>query len=125
VKRLSRTVLIVDDEAIIAELWSVYVEAIGVEVCGVAATADDAIRLARQHTPAVVVMDMRLRGEADGVDAAIAIHASVGSRVIFITGSQEPSTLERIQLDHPTAVLVKPVNQRIFTSTLTAALDAA
>lgn len=121
---LNRSILVVDDEAIIAELWSAYVEAMGIEVCGVAATSDDAIRLAEQHRPMVVLMDMRLRGDGDGVDAALAIHDTVGSKVIFITGSQEPATLARIHLDHPAAILLKPVHQRLLTDTVRAALDA-
>jgi DNA-binding NarL/FixJ family response regulator len=120
--RLNRSVLIVDDEAMIAELWSVYVEGMGLEVCGFAATADDAVAQAEAHRPAVVLMDVRLLGQKDGVDAALAIHASVGSKMIFITGSKEPSTMERIQLDHPTAVLIKPVAERIFKDAVIAAL---
>lgn len=119
---LNSSVLIVDDEAIIAELWSAYMERMGLEVCGMAATADDAIALAEQHRPAIVLMDMRLRGKRDGVDAAIAIHGAVGSKVIFITGSQEPETLQRIKLDHPTAVLVKPISEQILRTTVSAAL---
>lgn len=121
---LNRSILIVDDEAIIAALWSAYADAMGIEVCGVAATAADAVRLAQHHQPMVVLMDMRLRGEGDGVDAALAIHATVGSKVIFITGSQEPATLARIHLDHPAAVLLKPVHQRLFTDTVRTVLDA-
>jgi DNA-binding NarL/FixJ family response regulator len=120
--QLNRSVLVVDDEAIIAELWRLYMEMMEIEVCGSAATADDAVALAQEHRPAVVLMDMRLRGQKDGVDAALAIHASVGSKVIFITGSQEPSTMERIQLDHPTAVLIKPVTERLLRATVTEAL---
>lgn len=119
---LNRSVLVVDDEAVIAELWCIHMDTMGLEVCGVAATADDAVRLAETHRPAVVLMDMRLRGAKDGVDAALAIHASVGSKVIFITGSQEPDTMARIQLDHPTAVLIKPVSDRLLQSTVSAAL---
>lgn len=122
---LNRSVLVVDDEAIIAELWSAYVDLMGVEVCGVAATADEAVSLAQTHRPALVLMDMRLRGQGDGVDAAIAIHDSVGSKLVFITGSQEPATVARIEMDHPTAVLFKPVDQRLFTRTVAAALNAA
>ena len=119
---LNSSVLIVDDEAIIAELWSAYMERMGLEVCGMAATADDAVALAEQHRPAIILMDMRLRGKGDGVDAALAIHRSVGSKVIFITGSQEPETLQRIKLDHPTAVLVKPVTEHVLRTTISAAL---
>lgn len=119
---LNRSVLVVDDEAIIAELWCMQMQMMDLEVCGVAATADDAVTLAEAHRPAVVLMDMRLRGTKDGVDAALAIHASVGSKMIFITGSQEPDTLARIQLDHPTAVLIKPVSDGLLESTVSAAL---
>jgi DNA-binding NarL/FixJ family response regulator len=101
-------VLIVDDEFLIAECLCMYMEEMGIQVCGTAATADEAIALAREHQPKLVLMDMRLRGALDGVDASLAIHASVGSKVIFITGSQEPKTLARIGLDHATGVLFKP-----------------
>lgn len=122
---LNRSILVVDDEAIIAELWSAYVEAMGIEVCGVAATTADAIRLAHDHRPMVVLMDMRLRGDGDGVDAALAIHESVGSKVIFITGSQDPATIARINLDHPAAVLLKPVHQRLLTETVRSVIGEA
>jgi len=105
-------ILIVDDEFMICELLTIFVEDIGRAVCGTAATADEAIALAQQHRPAIVLMDMRLRGKKDGVDAGIVIHDTVGSKVIFITGSSEPSTFTRISLDHPSSVLTKPVNER-------------
>ncbi len=105
-------ILIVDDEYFIAQLLTFYVEDIGRTVCGTAATADEAIALAQEHHPSIVLMDVRLKGVKDGVDAAIAIHDTVGSQVIFITGSSEPSTVERIAQDHPLAVLTKPVTER-------------
>jgi|HubBroStandDraft_3_1064219.scaffolds.fasta_scaffold287641_1 CheY-like chemotaxis protein len=105
-------ILIVDDEFMICELLTIFVEDIGRTVCATAGTADEAIALAQLHRPAIVLMDMRLRGEKDGVDAAIVIHDTVGSKVIFITGSSEPSTFARISLDHPSSVLTKPVNER-------------
>jgi len=102
--------LVVEDEFIIAEGLRVQLEEMGIPVCGVAATAVDAINLAVAHVPALVLMDMRLRGEGDGVDAALAIHARVGSKVIFITGSREQATIDRIALDHAAATLFKPVS---------------
>jgi CheY-like chemotaxis protein len=94
----------------------------GVPVCGIAATALNAIELARQHRPKVVLMDMRLRGQMDGVDAALAIHEALGSNVIFITGSKEMKTKERIQTDHPFDVLFKPVSERQLKATVTRAM---
>jgi DNA-binding NarL/FixJ family response regulator len=104
-------ILIVDDEFIIVQLLTIYVEDSGRAVCGSAATADAAIALAQEHRPSIVLMDMRLKGEKDGVDAALAIHETVGSKVIFITGSSEPSTIARIALDHASSVLIKPVSE--------------
>ena len=109
---LQNHVLIVEDEFLIAAGLRVQLEQMGRTVCATAATADKAIELARQHQPAIILMDMRLRGDKDGVDAALAIHAEIGSKVIFLTGSREPATLARIALDHPAAILFKPVSSR-------------
>jgi two-component system, response regulator PdtaR len=119
---LSRSVLVVDDEYLIAQGLRLQVEGMGLDICGVAATADSAIDLALAHRPGVVLMDVRLRGERDGVDAALAIHDQVGSKVIFVTGSREPATLERIRVDHPSAVLFKPLFVRRLQSAVENAL---
>lgn len=105
-------VLVVDDDAMIADFLGMVVQDMGVAVCGSAATGPAAIALADETRPKVVLMDVRLRGEMDGVDAAVAIRARVGSRIIFITGSREPATAVRTQADLPTTVLFKPVSDR-------------
>jgi CheY-like chemotaxis protein len=120
---LKRCVLVVDDEPIIAELWCMHLEMIGVDVCGTAATAEAAIALAQEHRPAVVMMDVRLRGKEDGIDAALAIDGLVGSKIIFITGSKDPETLARIKLFHPTTTLFKPVSDRQLQSVIIGALQ--
>lgn len=102
--------LVVEDEFIIAEGLRLQLEQMGVPVCGIAATADDAVRLASTHVPHLVLMDVRLKGEKDGVDAALEIHEKVGSKVIFITGSREQQTIDRIGKDHAAATLFKPVS---------------
>ena len=119
---LARCVLVVDDEFLIAQGLRMQVEDMGLEVCGMAATADDAVAQARAFRPILVLMDMRLLGDKDGVDAALVINETVGSKVIFITGSNEPSTLARIQLDHPSAVLSKPVSDRQLRTAVEAAV---
>lgn len=104
------SVLVVDDEFLVAEGLCIQVEEMGHSVCGTAATADEAIHLAQAHRPSVVLMDMRLQGEKDGVDAALAIYSTVQAKVIFVTGSREQSTIDRISLDHPAGLLFKPVS---------------
>lgn len=119
---LNACVLIVEDEFLIAEGLRLQVEDMGLTVCAVAATAEDAITQAQAHRPYLVLMDMRLRGLRDGVDAALAINATVGSKMIFVTGSREPATMERIQMDHPSAVLFKPVSDRQLQATINGVL---
>jgi len=115
-------VAVVDDEFIIAEGLTLQLEDLGMTVCGTASTADAAVALVQAKRPALVLMDVRLDGEKDGVDAAIAIHETVGSKVIFVTGSREPATMERIQLDHPAGVLFKPISDRQLRQAIDAAL---
>lgn len=115
-------VLIVDDEFIIANSLSLQVEELGYEVCGTAATAAEAIDLAKSFRPDLVLMDVRLKGQEDGVDAALAIHSAVGSKVVFITGSREPATMERIALDHPSGILIKPIYGQQLRSAVETAL---
>jgi two-component system, response regulator PdtaR len=119
---LQNCVLVVEDEFLIAMGFCMQVEDMGLAVCGTAATAEDAIVQAQAHRPALVLMDMRLWGKRDGVDAAIAIHNTVGSKVVFITGSREPATIERINGDHPFALLFKPVSNRQLRSAITDAM---
>jgi DNA-binding NarL/FixJ family response regulator len=102
--------LIVEDEFLIAEGLRVQLEALGLDVCAVATTAEAAVALAQLHRPDLVLMDVRLGGEKDGVDAAMEIHGSMKTPVIFVTGSREDMTIARINSDHPAGVLFKPVS---------------
>jgi DNA-binding NarL/FixJ family response regulator len=115
-------VLVVDDEFLIAQGLCLQVEDLGLTVCGAAATAEEAVALAQIHRPDLVLMDMRLSGDKDGVDAALIIHETVGSKVIFITGSREPATIARIQMDHPAGLLFKPISDRQLRNAVDLAL---
>lgn len=121
---LQNHILVVDDEFLIAEGLRAQIEDMGMTVCGTADTSDLAVALAQQYRPALVLMDMRLRGQKDGVGAALVIHATVGSKVIFITGSREPATIARIQLDHPVAILYKPISYQQLRAAIVSALPA-
>jgi two-component system, response regulator PdtaR len=103
-----KCVLIVEDEFLIAEMLSLMLEDMGISVCGKATTADEAVRLAWLHKPLLVLMDVRLKGEKDGVDAALEIRPLMPVPVIYLTGSREPAMIERINMNHPAGVLFKP-----------------
>ena len=113
-----KTVLVVEDEFLIANLLSEMVADVGMTVCGVADNVDLAIEMAAQHRPDVVLMDVRLKGKRDGVDAAIAIYHQNGTPAVFITGSREPANIARIKADHPAAILIKPISFEELSDTL-------
>lgn len=105
-----RRVLIVDDQFLIVEFLRIWVETYGFEVCGTAGNAADAVDLALKLKPDYILMDMRLDGDKDGVDAALAIVPHHKCRIIYVTGSSENSTIARINEDHPFDVLIKPID---------------
>jgi DNA-binding NarL/FixJ family response regulator len=116
-------VLVVDDEILIADLWCMILEDMQIEVCGIAKNAAAAIALANQFRPGVVLMDVRLEGPVDGIDAAITIQRTVGSKIIFITGSRDSPTISRIQAVRPARVLFKPLGDGQLRDAVTAALQ--
>lgn len=121
---LNGSVLVVDDEFLIAQGLCMQVEGMGLRICGTAATADEAIALSREHHPTIVLMDMRLQGEKDGVDAALAIHEEGDAKVIFVTGSREQATIDRINRGRPAGLLFKPVSDRQLRLAIETAMSA-
>lgn len=105
-------ILIADDEELIAIGLSLFLEQAGHVVVGTAATADEAVELARMEQPDLVVMDIRLKHGSDGVDAAQRIRRNQVCPTIFLTGSREPATVARINAAGPADLLFKPVLPR-------------
>lgn len=121
----SRSVLIVEDEFLIADHLAAMVDDMGLSVCGIADTVEGAVTLAAEHRPDAVLMDVRLKGRGDGVDAAHRIHGTVGCPIIFVTGSREAATVARIKEDHPAAILFKPVRFEQLQQAVLAALGGS
>lgn len=103
-----RSVLVVEDEYLIAAALGAQIEDMGHRFCGSAPSAYKAIAMAREFQPDIILMDVRLEGDVDGVDAAMIIYDISKAKIIFVTGSKERSTLDRIGLARPAAVLFKP-----------------
>jgi two-component system, response regulator PdtaR len=77
--------LIVEDEVMIALGLQTDIEALGFEVCGLAANAKQAISLAMNDRPDLVVMDIYLNGARDGIEAARSLREIFGTSIIFVT----------------------------------------
>jgi DNA-binding NarL/FixJ family response regulator len=101
-------ILIVEDDYLVAtELEATLADA-GFQVVGVASTADQAIRLARTQQPHLAIVDVRLIGERDGVDAAQTMFNELAIRSIFATAHDDADTRERAKAASPIAWLAKP-----------------
>jgi CheY-like chemotaxis protein len=78
-------------------------------VVGVAVSADEAVRLAQREQPDVALVDIRLIGRRDGIDAAADMLNQFGVPSIFVTANTDPATRARAQAAQPLAFLEKPV----------------
>ena len=107
----TRRVVIVEDDFLVTEYLRQVCEDVGAPVVGNAMDADTALDLIDELRPEFVLMDVRLPGARDGVDLAHAVYERhPWIRVIFVTGSNEPLTIRRINADHPYRILIKPIN---------------
>ena len=116
------TFLIVEDEAIIAmDLESMVTEA-GGRAVGLTATAAEAERLARVLRPDVVLMDVRLKGDRDGIAAAQAIRSAIPTSVVFVTGNEDVDTVARIKASGGSDPVQKPVRPGVLVEAVLKAL---
>lgn len=115
----TKRVVIVDDDVIIAEHLADLCEENGTEVAGLAHNASEAEKLIFSECPDYVLMDLRLGDGRDGVDLALEAHRRLpDARIIFVTGSNEPTSIERINSDHPYRILIKPISPPDLTEAL-------
>jgi len=104
--------LIVEDEAIVAMDLQQRLERLGHQVVGTAATGEAAIQRAEEVRPDITLMDIRLKGEMDGVTAAAEIDRRFGTPVVFLTAHSDTPTVQRATAAEPFGYILKPVDDR-------------
>jgi CheY-like chemotaxis protein len=105
-QRNNLRILVVEDEFFIALDVEEQAKSLGHTVVGTAMTADEAIRMAGERRPDIVLMDIRLSGATDGIAAALAIRSQYGIESIFVTANTDPDTLMRAKAIEPHGVLL-------------------
>ena len=116
----SHKILVVEDEGLIAHDISKRLEALGHEVVATVSTAEEAIEHAADAD--LVLMDIRLDGKMDGVEAAIAIRARYHLPVIFLTAHADRGTIERAKAAEPFGYIVKPLAHASLSSSIEMAM---
>lgn len=115
-------VLIVEDDYLAAMDMEAALTEAGYQIVGFANTAEEAVRLAQAERPALVVMDIRLNGPRDGVDAALEIFKTSGVRCIFATAHHTPQTRSRAEPASPLGWLPKPYSSASLVAIVRRAL---
>lgn len=115
-------ILIVEDESIVARDLQEQLAKAGYLVVGVTARGDEALRLTAELEPNLVLMDIRLQGELDGIAAAAALRERCPAAVIFLTAHADTATLERARVTEPFGYLLKPFDERELRTTIEMAL---
>jgi CheY-like chemotaxis protein len=115
-------VLVVEDEALVADYVADVVEEAGHEVAGFAATGEKALEYLVQDRVDLAILDIKLKGSMSGIEVA---HKARDCAIphVYISGSGDPSTRQAADATGPLAFLQKPFNQQTLVSVLKTAVE--
>ena len=105
-------VLVVEDESLVARDIENMVTSQGYEVCGVASTSEEALALAVETRPEIILMDVIIRGSLDGIAVAEKIWESYRIPIIYVTAYADEHTLKRAKISEPFGYILKPFDER-------------
>ncbi|MBO6524367.1 MAG: response regulator [Balneolaceae bacterium] len=112
-------VLIVEDDKVLSLLLSKMVDKIGANVIGTCVKGQDAISKAKTLSPDLILMDIMLEDDIDGIDAMLALRReSIDVPVIFITGNSDTYNRERAKQTNYIDYLVKPISFDLLKETI-------
>ncbi len=110
--------MIVEDEAILATDLRNQLQTMGYSVTAIASSKEKALQRIAEDPPDLVLMDIRIKGRADGIDTAREIKARYGIPVIYLTAYADETFLERAKITEPFGYMIKPVETRELHSTI-------
>ncbi|MCF7914362.1 MAG: response regulator [Spirochaetaceae bacterium] len=115
-------ILLVEDESIVAMDMERRLSALGYSVIEHVLSGEDAVAKAEQEKPDLILMDIHLKGNMDGIQAAERIKSTLGTPVIYITAYSDETTLARAKVTEPFGYILKPFQEREIYSTIEMAL---
>jgi len=118
-------ILIVEDEGLVALALKQCLTSLGYNIAGIAAAGEEAIRITSVEKPDLILMDIRLKGDTDGIDLAYWIRHTFRIPVVFLTAHSDEKTLERAKIAEPFGYIIKPFDENILRSNIEMALFKA
>lgn len=116
-------VLLVEDEAITALAVNMALESLGYTTCQPAATGQQALKSLTLEKPDVVLMDINLTGDLDGIETARRMQKVARPALIFITGYSSEDILEKAAALNPVAIFTKPLRPQELQSAIDSAVS--
>ena len=107
-----KRIMIVEDEALVALEMESYLNEMGYSVTARVNSGNRAVEKAIEVPPDLILMDINLNGEIDGIEAALQIRSTLDIPVVFVTAYAEEEKLERAKLTLPYGYLLKPIQER-------------
>ena len=105
-------VMIVEDESIVAMDIQCKLEGLGYSVTAVVQSGEEAIQMAEQVKPDLILMDINLQGEMDGIAAASKILDHADIPVVYLTALRDADTVQRAKRTEPFGYVIKPFNEQ-------------
>ncbi len=115
-------ILVVEDEKIIAKDIESTIKRIGHESVGTVSKGEDAIRVAGECRPDLILMDITLKGEIDGIEAARVINETMKTPIVYITAHQDEDTIEKTKGTNPYGYITKPLDDRDLNTAINSAM---
>jgi two-component system, response regulator PdtaR len=103
-------VLIVEDDKLIAHIEQWRLSKLGYDICGSAGTGIEALKCVAKMLPDIILVDIGLEGEMDGIETARQIKKDFNIPVIFVSAHVDGATIERARAIHPEGFIQKPFN---------------
>ena len=115
-------ILIVEDEILVATSIKKYLQDFGYDVINIVASGSKALSVLRENQVNMVLMDIRIKGDIDGIETSAKINELYNLPIVYLTAHTDPKTLERAKKTEPYGYIVKPIEPRNMLSTIEMAL---
>lgn len=115
-------ILVVEDERIIAKDIKMSLEGLGYDVCALVASGEDVIEMAKRENPDLLLMDIMLKGEIDGIETVNQLRSHLDVPVVYLTAYADDNILQRAKVTEPMGYLIKPFKDRELHSAIEMAL---
>src|ERR1035437_9908621 len=105
------TILVVEDEKIVAMDIAGSLKSVGYKVAGIVASGKEAIDLVDQNPPDLILMDIRIKGDIDGIQTAEIIQSQHDIPIVYLTAFADENTLSRARITTPYGYIIKPFDK--------------